>query len=62
MHFRHDVRLDVVGRCQVVLSSLLLLMWSGGMLLIVDLSLPRAGNVKADVAPLVWTIEGFGQT
>jgi len=44
------------------LSSLLLLMWSGGMLLIVDLSLPRAGNVKADVAPLVWTIEGFGQT
>ena len=52
----------LAGRRQVVLSLLLLLMWSGGMLLIVDLNQPRMGNIKADVAPLVWTIQGFGPT
>jgi hypothetical protein len=46
---------------QWVLSSLLLLMWSGGMLLIVDLSQPRIGDIRADAEPLVWTIQGFGQ-
>lgn len=51
----------LAGRRQVVLSSLLLLMWSGGMLLIVDLNQPRVGNIRADTAPLVWTIQGFSQ-
>jgi hypothetical protein len=51
----------LVGKRQVVLSSLLLLMWSGGMLLIVDLSQPRMGGIRVDVEPLVWTIQGFGQ-
>ena len=46
---------------QVVLSSLLLLMWSGGMLLIVELSQPRLGDIRVDAAPLVWVIQGFGQ-
>jgi hypothetical protein len=46
---------------QVVLSSLLLLMWSGGMLLIVELSQPRAGDIRVDAGPLVWVIQGFGQ-
>jgi hypothetical protein len=50
----------LIGQRYVVLSSLLLLMWSGGMLLIVELNLPRAGNIKPDVAPLVWTIQEFG--
>jgi len=50
----------LAGRRQVVLLSLLLLMWSGSMLLIVDMDQPRMGNIKADVAPLVWTIRGFG--
>ncbi len=49
----------IAGRRQVVLSSLLWLMWSGGMLLVVDLNLPRTGHIAADVAPLVWTIQGF---
>jgi hypothetical protein len=51
----------VAGKRQVVLSSLLLLMWTGGMLLIVDLSEPRMGDVRVDAEPLVWTIQGFGQ-
>jgi len=51
----------LAGRRQVVLSSLLLLMWSGGMLLIVDLNHPRVGNIRPDAAPLVWTIQGFDQ-
>jgi hypothetical protein len=46
---------------QVVLSSLLLLMWSGGMLLIVELSQPRLGDIRVDAGPLVWVVQGFGQ-
>jgi hypothetical protein len=49
------------GKRHLVLSSLLLLMWSGGMLLIVDLSQPRMGDIRVDAEPLVWTIQGFGQ-
>jgi hypothetical protein len=44
----------------LALSWLLLAMLSGAMLLIVDLNLPRVGSIKADAAPLVWTIQGFG--
>lgn len=51
----------LAGKRQVVLSSLLLVMWSGGMLLIVDLSKPRMGDIRVDADPLVWTIQGFGQ-
>ena len=51
----------LVGKRQVVLSSLLLLMWSGGMLLIIDLSQPRMGDIRVDAEPLAWTIEGFVQ-
>ena len=50
----------LAGKRPVVLSSLSLLMWSGAMVLIVDLNLPRMGSIKADVAPLVWTIQEFG--
>jgi hypothetical protein len=51
----------LAGERQVILSSLLLLMWSGGMLLIVDLSQPRLGGIRVNSEPLVWTIQGFGQ-
>jgi hypothetical protein len=46
---------------QVVLSLLLLLMWSGGMLLIVELSQPRMGDIRVDAGPLLWVVQGFGQ-
>lgn len=50
----------LAGKRQLVLSSLLLLMWAGGMVLIVDLNQPREGAIRADTSPLVWTIQGFG--
>jgi hypothetical protein len=54
-------QIGLAGKRQVVLSSLLLLMWSGGILLIVDLSQPRVGDVRVDAEPLVWAIQGFGE-
>lgn len=51
----------VSGKRQEVLSLLLLLMWSGGILLIIDLSKPRAGSIRVEAEPLVWAIQGFGQ-
>ena len=47
------------GSRQVVLTWLLLVMWSGGMVLIADLNRPRVGAIRVDPAPLLWTIEGF---
>jgi hypothetical protein len=49
----------LTGSRHFVLSSLLLLMLTGGMLVIVDLNLPRVGAIRADAAPLMWTIQGF---
>jgi hypothetical protein len=51
----------VAGKRQEVMSLLLLLMWSGGILLIVDLSKPRVGDIHAEAEPLVWAIQGFDQ-
>ncbi|HEY2132897.1 MAG TPA: hypothetical protein VGH36_07975 [Acetobacteraceae bacterium] len=48
----------VADKRQGVLSSLLLLMWTGGMLLIIDLSEPRMGDIRV-AEPLIWTIQGF---
>jgi hypothetical protein len=48
------------GGRQTVLSTLLLTMWSGGMLLIVDLQHPRIGTIRVDASPLIWVINGFG--
>ncbi len=43
----------------LMLMALMLLMWTGGLLLIVDLNRPRVGMIQVNPAPLVWTIEGF---
>ncbi|GBQ33159.1 hypothetical protein HLH34_14270 [Gluconacetobacter azotocaptans] len=53
-------QLGLAGNRQVVLTTLLLMMWSSGMLLIADLNQPRMGSIRADAAPLIWTIRGFG--
>jgi len=42
---------------QLVLSSLLLLMWTGAMVMTVDLNRPRAGMVRTDARPIEWTIQ-----
>jgi hypothetical protein len=51
--------LVVSGSRQLVLMSLLLTMWSGGMVLIADLNRPRVGAILVDPAPLEWTIQSF---
>jgi hypothetical protein len=53
--------LGASGARQVVLTSLLLVMWAGGMVLIADLNRPRVGAIRVDPAPLRWTIQGFAQ-
>jgi hypothetical protein len=45
------------GPRQPVLTSLLLLMWTAGMVLTVDLNRPRLGATSVDIRPLVWTIQ-----
>jgi hypothetical protein len=47
------------GSRQVVLTSLLLVMWAGAMVLIADLNRPRSGAIRVDPAPMVWTMQGF---
>jgi hypothetical protein len=50
-------QLGLAGHRQPVLSSLLLAMWVGAMVLAVDLSRPRLGSMRADTEPLEWTIQ-----
>jgi hypothetical protein len=49
----------LTGDRHPLLVSVLLVMWTGGMVLIADLNRPRLGTIRVDPAPLVWTIEGF---
>lgn len=41
---------------QAVLTTLLLVMWSGAMVMTVDFNRPRVGLVRVDSGPLDWTI------
>jgi hypothetical protein len=47
------------GSRQIVLTTLLLVMWAGGIVLIADLNRPRIGGIRVDPAPLQWTIDDF---
>ena len=51
----------VSGSRQIVLTSLLLVMWAGGMVLVADLNRPRIGSVRVDPAPLAWIVQDFDQ-
>jgi hypothetical protein len=53
-------QLGLAGTRQVLLVALLLLMWAGAMMLIVDMNRPRIGGIRVNPAPLLWTIQGFG--
>ncbi len=52
-------QLGLVGYRQPVLTSLLLLMWAGGIMMTVDLNRPRLGNIRVETTPLEWTIDEF---
>ncbi len=54
--------LGMIGSRETALTSLLLLMWTGGLVMTVDLARPRIGNIRVDTAPLEWTIKGFGES
>ncbi|WP_395665672.1 hypothetical protein [Methylocella sp.] len=47
------------GSRPLTLGTLLLSMWVGAMVVIVDFNRPRLGFMRVDASPLVWTIEGF---
>ncbi len=46
-------------RWHPVVGALLLLAWSGCLTMIVDLANPRLGAARVDIAPYVWTQQGF---
>jgi hypothetical protein len=52
-------QIGVSGPRPLMLLALMLAMWTGGLLLIVDLNRPRVGLIRVDPAPLVWTVQGF---
>jgi len=49
------------GSRQTVLTCLLLLMWTGAMVMAVDLNQPRVGLTHVDTRPLEWTIRDIDQ-
>ncbi len=53
--------LGLGGIRQPVLSSLLLIMWTGGLVMTVDLELPRRGDIRVETAPLEWVIDSFAK-
>jgi len=52
-------QIGVSGHRPLMLMALMLMMCTGGLLLITDLNRPRIGMIRVNPAPLVWTIEGF---
>lgn len=51
--------LSASGSRHIVLTSLLLVMWAGGIVLIADLNRPRVGSIRVDPSPLRWIIDDF---
>ncbi len=54
-------QMGLAGARQPIVSSLLLLLWTCGMVITVDLNRPRLGHIRVDASPLVWTLESFAQ-
>ncbi len=52
-------QLGLGGHRRRAITLLLLAMWAGGMTITNDLGTPRAGQIHANTAPLVWTLQGF---
>jgi hypothetical protein len=52
-------QLGLINTRETVLTWLLLLVWTGAMVMIVDLNRPRIGSLRVDTRALDWTISGF---
>ena len=50
----------MTGRRQFLLSSLLIAMWAGAVVLIVDINRPGQGWVRVGAKPILGTVAGFG--
>jgi hypothetical protein len=48
------------GFRQMIMSSLLLVLWASALVPIVDINRPRQGTVTISPAPIAWTLESFG--
>ncbi len=48
------------GFRQLVMSTLLLVLWASALVLIVDINRPRQGTVTISHDPITWTLESFG--
>jgi hypothetical protein len=53
--------LGPAGSRQPVLTALLALMWTGGIVMTVDLNRPRFGAIRIEAAPLERAIKGMAQ-
>lgn len=51
--------LGLVGRPRLALSMVLAVLWSGVMMLILDLGTPRVGTINTDVRPYDWATESI---
>ncbi len=49
-------QMGVAGARQPILSSLLLIMWTGGMVVTVDLNRSRVGHIRVDTTPFHWVL------
>ncbi len=45
---------------QPIVSALLLITWTLTIVLVLDIDAPRAGSVRVDPSPLIWTLESWG--
>lgn len=50
----------MTGRRQFLLSSVLIAMWAGAVVLIIDINRPGQGWVVVGADPIRWTVAGFG--
>lgn len=50
----------MTGRRRFLLSLLLIAMWAGAVVLIVDINRPGQGWVRVGAKPILWTVAGFG--
>jgi hypothetical protein len=48
------------GFRQMIMSSLLLVLWASALVLIVDIHRPRQGTVAISRGPIAWALESLG--
>jgi hypothetical protein len=60
--FALGYQMGLASRRQLALTLLLLVMGSGGMVMIIDFNRPHGGFIHVDTMRLEWTVEGFASS